>query len=71
MTKRIGYIAIDDRGLIYRINDNPPRKWLLSYLCRKHAEKIYVDTKGGGPRHIGYIIAGLWLRVYAVHAWKA
>ena len=64
-----GYMAIYDGGTLH-IKDNPPRKWLLDYFGRKHAEKIYIDTKEGKPRHVGYIIAGNWITVYAVHDWK-
>lgn len=67
---QIGFMAIDQYGNIYHIGDNPPRKWLLSHLGRSHADKMYRDTKSGKTRHVGYIIAGLWLEVFAVHTWK-
>ena len=67
---KLGYIAIDQYGQTYQIGDNPPRKWLLDHLCRKHADKMYQDTTSGKVRHTGYVIAGLWLSVFTVGAWK-
>jgi len=31
---------------------------------------MYVDTKDGTAKHIGYVIAGLWLTVYEVKRWE-
>ena len=67
---QLGYIAIDQYGMMYQIGKNPPRKWLLNIFGRQHADKMYCDTVNGEPRHIGYIIAGLWLSVYRVCSWK-
>jgi len=67
---KLGYIAIDQYGQTYQIGDNPPRKWLLDHLGRKHTEKIYQDTTSGKIRHTGYVIAGLWLSVFTVGTWK-
>ena len=67
---KLGYIAIDQYGTHYKIEKNP-RKELLEQLYATHAGKMYVDTKDGKTKHIGYIINGLWLNVYAVHEWKA
>ena len=41
----------------------------MDHLYRKHAAKMYVDDKDGKPKHVGYIIAGLWLDVFEVHNW--
>jgi len=65
----LGYMAIDQHGTTYHFAA-PPRKWLLNRFGRQHAKKMYVDTKDGGHRHIGYVIAGLWLTVYRVNTWK-
>lgn len=70
MSKQLGYIAIDQYNNTYQIGDNPPRKWLLNQFCRKHAEMMYCDTKSGKTKHIGYIIAGLWLEIFKVCEWK-
>jgi len=69
MDKVIGYMAIDQYGQTYHIGNNPPRKWLLDCFDRQHVEKMYVDTEQGSVRHVGYVIAGLWLRVYRVCLW--
>lgn len=58
------YMAIDQYGHTYHGLKNP-RKDLLRQFYRKHAEKMYQDTKKG-PIHIGYVIAGMWLTVYKV-----
>jgi hypothetical protein len=59
------YMAIDQYGHSYHGLENP-RKDLLSKLCRKHAQKMYVDGIDGGTYQTGYIIAGLWLSIYQV-----
>ena len=66
----LGYMAIDQYNMTYHIGMNPPRKWLLNHLCRQHAEKMYVDMKDSTSHHTGYVIAGLWLTIYRVGAWK-
>ena len=63
------YIAFDQWGGTFRIGENPPRKWLLEYFNKQHADKIYVDIKGG-TKHVGYIIAGHWLKVYRLCDFK-
>ena len=65
----LGYIGFDQYGQHYRI-DKYPRKELLEQLGRKHANKMYVDLKDGGTRHIGYVIAGNWISVYRIGLWK-
>ena len=73
MSKLLGYMAIDQHGHSHRLNDveKSPRTQLLNKLGRKHCEKMYqdfmVDPK---VRHVGYIIAGLWLTVHEVRAWE-
>lgn len=68
--KHIGYMAIDQYGTTYHIDlakcGDHPRKWLLDHLGRKHAKKMWVDTRLGKPHHVGWIIRGLWLRVWRV-----
>ena len=67
--KQLGYIGIDQCGTHYIIQKHP-RKELLKQLGRKFAQKMYVDDKEGNPKHIGYIIAGLWIRIYRVFPFK-
>ena len=70
MTDTVGYMAVDQYGQSFHGLQNP-RADLLKRLGRKHASKMYRDTKDGRTRHVGYIIAGLWLEVYRVSTWKA
>ena len=70
METTLGYMAQDQYGETYHIGANPPRQWLLNRFGRKHADKMYCDTKSGKARHIGYVIAGLWLTIYRVCSWK-
>jgi hypothetical protein len=54
-------MAIDQYGQTYHGLEFP-RKDLLIELNRQHAQKMYV----GEHKHIGYVIAGLWLTIYKV-----
>lgn len=66
---RLGYMAKDQYGQWYH-GLKHPRKDLLERLGHQHCNKMYVDTKDGrATKHIGYVIAGLWLTVYEVHEW--
>ena len=65
-----GYMAIDQHGQTYHIGDNAPRKWLLNRFWRQHAEKMYRNNATGRTRHVGYIIAGLWMEIFRVCQWK-
>ncbi len=65
----LGFLAIDERGQYYKIGNNSPRKWLLDYFGRQHADKMCID-KGKGYKHIGYVIAGHWLTIYRISEWK-
>lgn len=67
---RYQFVAMDERGQAYFIDSKYPRKWLLDYFGRQHADKMYIDT-GRGHKHIGYIIAGLWLTIYQISEWKS
>lgn len=67
---RLGYMAVDQYGYTYH-GLKRPRRDLLAELGRKSARRMYVDSKKTGrPKHIGYVIAGLWLRIYEVHDWN-
>ena len=67
--RQLGFLGVDQYGHKYHIQKNP-RKELLEQLGRSHAEKMYCDTTNGKTRHKGYVIAGLWIDVYRVCAWK-
>jgi len=63
-------MARDQYGQTYHFpNETRPRKALLERFGRKSVSKMYMDTKGGGAKHIGYVVAGLWLTVYNVTEW--
>lgn len=66
---QLGFLAIDQYGQHYKIEKHP-RKELLEQLGASNASKMYVDTKDGKQKHVGYVVAGLWLNVYTVHEWK-
>jgi len=66
----LGYLGIDQNGQHYIIKKYP-RKELLNKLGRKHANKMFCDTKSGKTKHKGYIIAGLWIEVFTVCEWKS
>lgn len=63
------FMAIDQQGHAYPYLKHP-RKELLEQLGRKHAEKMYLDGEDGKPIHVGYVIAGRWLRVYSMAPFK-
>ena len=66
MKTNVKYIAIDQYGNKEVLVTDHPRKELLAKLCRKHADKVYVDGEDGEPQHVGYIIAGQWFTLYKV-----
>ena len=63
-------MAIDQYGQTYH-GLKHPRKDLLERLGYRHAEKMYVDKTDGSIAHVGYVIGGLWLRLYKVQPWEA
>lgn len=69
---KLGYLAVEERqgSKIALTGNKSPRQQLLEKCCRKHADKFYVDTKDGKTKHIGYIVAGGWYRIYEVHDWQ-
>jgi len=68
--KTLGIMGIDQYGHHYDGLVNP-RKDLMNRLCCQHAEKMYVDSVSTGkPEHIGYIVAGLWVRLFTVSTWN-
>jgi hypothetical protein len=57
------WLAVDEYGQQIRLA-GPPRKALLDYLGRKHAQRIFRDKKDGSMVHVGYHIAGSWWTLY-------
>lgn len=68
---KVGYLAIGHHGTVHRLigTARGPRAQLLEACYRKSARKIYVDTKAGEQKHVGYIVGGEWFDVYEVHEW--
>lgn len=64
------FMAIDQYGETYHDLGKYPRKKLLDLLGGSNAKKMYVDTKNGDVYHVGYIINGLWIRLYEVKPWR-
>jgi len=69
MCTKLGYMAKDQYGQTYH-NLQHPRKDLLERLGRKHAAKMYIENSKHEVKHVGYVIAGLWLNVYTVSEFK-
>lgn len=61
-------MAVDQYGNTFHNLGPNPRKELMKRLYNKHAEKMYTDTESG-PKHTGYVIAGLWLTIHEVSEW--
>lgn len=59
------YMAVDQYGQTFH-GLRHPRKDLCAQLYCKHADKMYEDGPDGQPVHVGYVIAGHWLRLYRV-----
>ena len=59
-------MAIDQYNQTYHNLGQHPRKALLDRLYSKHADKMYIDGKDGKSYHTGYIIGGMWLKLYKV-----
>lgn len=68
--KVLGIMARDQYGDTIHLPDcKHPRSALLAKSDRKHAAKVYIDTKAGETKHIGYIIARRWFTLYNVCEW--
>lgn len=69
---QLGYIAIEERtGETVKLAGlESPRKQLLTKLGAKSAKRMFVDTKDGTAKHIGYIVRGQWFRLFEIHNWE-
>lgn len=67
---KLGYIGIDQNGDTYKLEGKHPRKELMTNLSASNARKMFIDTKNGESKHIGYIISGLWITLYEIHEWQ-
>ena len=63
----LGFVAQDQWGNTFFLGKHP-RKELLAKMCRKHADKLYVDIKNENGRittiHSGWKIGDSWFNVY-------
>ena len=66
---RLGYLAIDQYGETIKLKKHP-RKELMEYFGVKHADKMFIDTRKEEGKHIGYVIAGHWFRIYEINEWN-
>ena len=62
-------LGVDQNGATYLIDRQPPREYLLNFLGRQKAEKMYIDRDGKSV-HDGYKIGSLWITIYRVEDWK-
>lgn len=62
-------MGIDQYGQTYHGLGEHPRKELLDRLGRTNARKMFIDTKSGDSKHVGYVVGGLWIRLYKVNEW--
>ena len=68
--QQLGYLGIDQYGQHYILKGKHPRKALMDRLGATHAEKMYVDTHSCEAQHIGYVVRGLWVNLYAISEWQ-
>ena len=59
------YIAIDQYGQIWGTLEHPRTDLMKKTRC-SHAEKMYIDEEDGKVYHTGYVIGGLWFKVYEI-----
>lgn len=62
------YMATDQFGNTYHDLGAHPRKELMQRIGKKSARKMYVDSKTGTAKHIGWVIGKHWLTVLEVKA---
>ncbi len=70
---KIGYLASGHQGTMIKLleKNKHPRGQLLKALSSKHAQKIYIETKEGETKHVGYIVSGEWFDIFEVHSWES
>ena len=68
---KLGYLATGSNGTTVFMFDPKahPRRQLLAKLGASSVRKIYVDSKDGTTKHVGYIVGNEWFNVYEVHEW--
>jgi len=67
----VGFLGIDQYGKKYWLNKPKfPRNQLLQLFGSTYTKKMYVDTKNGKTKHIGYIIDDYWIKIYKIFEWE-
>lgn len=64
--------AIDQYGRCMFVDADKPRQSLADALgiSSSSLQKIYVDTKAGETKHIGYTGLGLWYTLHTLTEWS-
>jgi hypothetical protein len=63
----LGFMARSPYGETIHLREPRfPRQQLLAKLGRQHCQKMFVDTKTGEVKHVGYVIGGQWWTLYEV-----
>lgn len=67
------YIGIDNYNGLYALN-KPIKKTLLRNTGYTTAKPMYIDTKDGIQKHIGYVLtqkgtSPLWVTIYKLKEW--
>jgi hypothetical protein len=63
-------LAIDQYGQKYVLEGKAPRRELMELLGVRRAQRMFVDSKGGGAKHVGYVIGGHWFTLFNVSPWE-
>ena len=70
MNKPYAILATDQYGNRHYLNPKCPRKELLNLVGRKSCQKVYIDTKDGNTKHVGYIVGGGWITLSYLTEWS-
>lgn len=64
--------AVDQYGNCIFVDADKPRQSLAEAygVASSSLEKIYVDTKNGETKHVGYSVNGLWFTLYKLTEWS-
>ena len=63
-------MGLDQYGDTYHDLGPHPRKALVERLGGGRVAKMYVDTKDGATKHIGYVVGRLWVTLYTSERWE-
>ena len=63
-------MGVDECGRFYHDLGDHSRKELMERLGTKSCRKMFVDTKDGVTKHVGYVVGRRWIRLYYVTEWE-